>query len=660
MADANGGPLLLPPEVPAPEALIDASTADNVAVEEATEPFREPRGIYMLRVPRPAFDDAPLKKADADLSTCISKLKAINGKAQIKRGEANELRKQLGVARSLRNGSSPEFDEKIARRKQLADMRNTLLERIRELKSGRAGLEVRTEEELDERVAEMEHAIQHDGLTLAVEKQYVRSIAKLRAQRDKVRELQGQSGDLQQLEAEAKKIKAVIDEVDSEVNILRGERDQAKDIIDDLQAKLSVVMGALADFDAERQDVESTKRELQEQIRVQREEIDAHMFEWRANRKLSLQLRDLVTEGKLEEATSLAEQQVQSYLTKLLVDSSYRHEYTRLWAEQRRYVVSELLPDSAPADVRPPTGSGATGKDGKAGASGRDRSGKPSAPLVPQGAAKAQALIAAALEEANAAIAAKRAAEPAAQHVQPADSGDGDAAGDDDEDGAAESAAAPVEPATRAVVPGATEEMSAAPRVQKQSKHAFDYAKAMCEVPEVPDYEYLLPTSAPKSDAAHGDLSAADIKARIREEQRIKALEAEARKKRRQEQLARKTAAAAAARHRAAEQAAVSAAVAAAAGRSARADLSSASYAQPGAGEASDDAVALPAQRVGSGHPSRTVKVQQPTLARKPVPKRTPRPLKWYQQLQQRPELLAVGGVTLLFALLLLIWATTR
>ncbi len=48
-------------------------------------------------------------------------------------------------------------------------------------------------------------------------------------------------------------------------------------------------------------------------------------------------------------------------MTKLLVDSSYRHEYTRLWAEQRRYVVSELLPDSAPADVRPPTGSGATG-----------------------------------------------------------------------------------------------------------------------------------------------------------------------------------------------------------------------------------------------------------------------------------------------------------
>jgi hypothetical protein len=35
-------------------------------------------------------------------------------------------------------------------------------------KAGRAGLECRTEEELDEKVAEMEHSIQHDGLTLNV------------------------------------------------------------------------------------------------------------------------------------------------------------------------------------------------------------------------------------------------------------------------------------------------------------------------------------------------------------------------------------------------------------------------------------------------------------------------------------------------------------
>lgn len=42
-------------------------------------------------------------------------------------------------------------------------------------------------------------------------------------------------------------------QVDSEMNILRGERDQAKDIIDDLQGKLTAVNAVLADYDAERQ-----------------------------------------------------------------------------------------------------------------------------------------------------------------------------------------------------------------------------------------------------------------------------------------------------------------------------------------------------------------------------------------------------------------------
>lgn len=42
-------------------------------------------------------------------------------------------------------------------------------------------------------------------------------------------------------------------QVDSEMNILRGERDQAKDIIDDLSSKLQAVMAVLGDYDAERQ-----------------------------------------------------------------------------------------------------------------------------------------------------------------------------------------------------------------------------------------------------------------------------------------------------------------------------------------------------------------------------------------------------------------------
>lgn len=45
-------------------------------------------------------------------------------------GEANELRKQLTLARSLRNGSSPDFDEKMTRLKQLREMRKGYLDKI--------------------------------------------------------------------------------------------------------------------------------------------------------------------------------------------------------------------------------------------------------------------------------------------------------------------------------------------------------------------------------------------------------------------------------------------------------------------------------------------------------------------------------------------------
>lgn len=81
---------------------------------------------------------------------------------------------------------------------------------------------------------------------------------------------------------------------------------------------------ALACASHHHQDLEITKREIQGQLSSLRGQIDNHMSEWQANRKLRLQLRDLVTEGKVQEAQAIAEQQVESYITKLLTDSSFR------------------------------------------------------------------------------------------------------------------------------------------------------------------------------------------------------------------------------------------------------------------------------------------------------------------------------------------------
>jgi hypothetical protein len=58
------------------------------------------------------------------------------------------------------------------------------------------------------------------------------------------------------------------------------------------------------------QDIEVTKNEVQDQLKALRAENDEAMFEFRANRKLGVEIRDLVAEGKVKEAQKLAEEQV--------------------------------------------------------------------------------------------------------------------------------------------------------------------------------------------------------------------------------------------------------------------------------------------------------------------------------------------------------------
>jgi hypothetical protein len=100
-------------------------------------------------------------------------------------------------------------------------------------------------------------------------------------------------------------------------------------------------------------------------------------------------VRDLVAAGQVEEARALCVAQVDEMMEKLSSDAAFRGEYTKLWGQQRKYIVSELLPTSGPPEVRP----AAAGAKGAAAAKGK--------PGKPQGAQKAAAIIASVMESAR-------------------------------------------------------------------------------------------------------------------------------------------------------------------------------------------------------------------------------------------------------------------
>jgi len=622
MAESNGNTPAMEESEAATAGLVEDLPTTTEAAAAAEEPIRVSKGIYFVRVPRPHFDDTTIKNLQQELTNQIGKLKAINGKMQIKRGEANVLRQQLTDARGIREGSKPEYEDKMSRIKELQDMRRNFMDRIQMIRSGQKGLDVKTEEELDAKIDELEAEIQSGEVPLRVEKQLVQNISKLRNQREKVREFQNQQGDLTQVEEDLKKVRSILSDLQDEFKIITGERDQVKTIISDLQAKLKVVTDALSDLDLERQEIEAHKTEIQEQLKAAREENDAAMFEYRENRKLSLQLRDLVDAGDLGEATKTAEEQVELYLAKLINDPAYRKEYNKLWSEQRKYIVSELLPKSGVSSAAP----------SQAPAKG-EKGARSSAPLVPQGAAKAQAAIAAAMEAANQALVAQRKAAP---EPEPEESS---------EDEVAEPASSqPAEPARR-IVPGASEELTAPSRPRQQHK-AAEYI-----VPELPnvDYEFVPPVIQRDNKE---QLTDKERKERVREEQRLKAAEAEERKKRRAETQERK-------KQKAVEQARKVDAEAKAKQRAFAAEAAAVpqevAEVAPSASEEDSDApkaLAAPAEKPAKGNKAAGGnKAGKKPIRVEKVPKLPKKVKKWYMEYAVP---LAVGGCVLVLLLLVL------
>ena len=215
-------------------------------------------------------------------------------------------------------------------------------------------------------------------------------------------------------------------------------------------------------------------------------------MDYRDNRTFSLKVRDMVTAGQVEEARALCVAQVDEYVGKIASDFTFRKEYYSLWASQRRYAVSELLPDSTTVVKEPRAGD--AGKPGAKG--GKPDKGAKAPPPKPQGAEKAKLLIEQLMAEASAEVSRKNAGRPPVD----ADYDEGDA---DDELDETPAAPAPVAEAAK-------------PRAAAASARPADVLKSV-ELPKIVDEEFVPPVMKTEADKAAA--AAEKDKERQREEQ---------------------------------------------------------------------------------------------------------------------------------------------
>lgn len=206
-------------------------------------------------------------------------------------------------------------------------------------------------------------------------------------------------------------IKAIVDDMNSEFRVIQTERNAANDVKKDIYTKLDKCSSELKELEAEQADVVKAKNDALDKLQKIRGEMDVTLQDYRDNRKLSLEVRDQVAAGNVEEARSKAAEQVDALMAKLAADYPYRKEYQQLWAQQRRFLVSELLPDSSVHAAQ--QGADARGaRNGKGAAGGKAGGAARAAPPVPRGKEKAASLIESIMAQASREVASMAAGRP--------------------------------------------------------------------------------------------------------------------------------------------------------------------------------------------------------------------------------------------------------
>ncbi|KAJ9527342.1 hypothetical protein QJQ45_025615 [Haematococcus lacustris] len=472
--------------VPDSEPEIFAADTDHEGHEaevfvEETEPAIIAKGLYLVRIPRPPINEEDTKAPQAELQGYIAKLKPLNALITSKRDEVRGYRQQMNEARGLKDTSEPEYQEKLGRIKQLRDLRAEYVGKIQEIKSSLQGLDCNSEQELEDKIRELERKIQHE-------------------------------------------IKAIISDMDGEFGVIKSERDMANKIVQEIWVKLSKARDELKEIEAEHAELALAKEAAQRALDSAREETNSSMRSYRENRRFSLQVRDLVAAGQVEEARSLVASQVEEWVTTLTSDSTARKEYEQLWAEQRKYMVSVVLPGSslsAQAEAKAAQKAAAAGK----GAAARQ------APAPPRGAEKAKSIIESLMAEASREAAVARLRNGGRAE---GDSGDEEVPKQVQPVKKAEPYRPPQAPAAAATVPApAAKLVSSDAAANAAAAAAFNFK---VELPKIPDMEFELPAMAAPQPA----VDAAAKQQALREEQRRLAAEAEERKRRRAEVAERK------------------------------------------------------------------------------------------------------------------------
>eukprot|EP00803_Ostreobium_quekettii_P001783 evm.model.scf_1110.1 EVM.evm.TU.scf_1110.1 scf_1110:15-2914(-) len=394
------------------------------------EPEEPLRGLYFVRVPKPDLgDEATVARLEQEFEVRAAAAELLKETRRLKRIERNEAHANTRRALEALKAAKALVKAKEADLQPYWDRVVEARSASQALKGSRSELDAETEADLDKKIAALEYSMEHESHGLREEKELIARIRKLKAQRPKVREYEAAHQHLQERRVASDDVRGSKESLEKELRVLRDERKQCEEVKKGLLAVEEKIMEGLKKIEEEVDEAVTEKNAWLSKLKGAKSARWAKMADWNQNRDFSRKVRNMVAEGRIEEAQVLCNEYSEKLMEKLNTDKEYRTKYLTLWERQRKTAM--VTTGVSDADL----GVGGAKRQGKKAAAGSILD----IPLKP-GQTRAEAVIERALREADAEL----------KGIRPADAG---AASADDAEPAEVKVAKKDKPAKKVAAP---------------------------------------------------------------------------------------------------------------------------------------------------------------------------------------------------------------
>ncbi|GLU00136.1 hypothetical protein SLE2022_175280 [Rubroshorea leprosula] len=295
------------------ESTTCSSEGSAIDTSEGQNPIPEggKRRFYLVKVPR--YDDENLKE----------QIRQAQLRVDERTESRDEIRAEIKKKKATCKELSDNFEDALSQERAAREL---LKSKRQEIDSLQSAISI---EDIDGRIRNMEHSIQHETLPLKEEKQLIREIKQLKQTRENLSSNMGRQDGVQQTSEQKDQIEGRLKSLKKEADLLRDNVLKAEAFTKAAKKKLSEENEKLSKLLSEFRSADSIRQEAYAQLqslRKQSYEKNKYFWQYRDDAKAAY---DLAFKRDIAALEKLCASQVENNMDILNKNDEYRKDYFR-------------------------------------------------------------------------------------------------------------------------------------------------------------------------------------------------------------------------------------------------------------------------------------------------------------------------------------------